>query len=215
MAFKFVQHKGPRMQKVFEKWDEILSWYEDKMNDFPYWYLERTNIGHLGLAVYQLNGIPTQEFSCQKGKGVKKSAGRADLHISMPRKGGTFIDFNIEAKQAWCSIRFDERSKPILRNALNEAISDCKNLKETAWKAQFRAGIVFLLPYSNAMPKDKTEIGRRLRAFTQSVSDECAREGVDFVTFHYPAMKTLMRISQQNAHHGWCPGIAVIGKLVP
>lgn len=204
------------MQRVFEKWDKILSWYEEETGDFPYWYLERTNIGHLGLAVYELSGIPLQEFSCTKGRrGAKKSVGRADLYISVPNKGGKSIDVNIEAKQAWCSIQFSKRSKPVLRKALDAAISDCRHLKDKAWEARFCAAIVFLLPYANAMPKDNAEMARQLRAFTQSVSDECACIGVDFVAFHYPATKILKRISRKNAQYGWCPGIAVVGKLVP
>jgi len=68
MAFKYLHYKGQNLERLFRKWDKILSWYEDELNDLPYWYLERTNIGHLALAVYEMSGIPIQEFTCRKGK---------------------------------------------------------------------------------------------------------------------------------------------------
>src|SRR5688572_11664955 len=108
MTFKYVHLKGPKKKplgRLFETWHEILKWYEEKESDLPYWYSERTNIGHLALAVYDLSGIPVQEFSCRKGKGKEDSAGRADLYISVPNGRGS-MSLNIEAKHAWCSVTF-------------------------------------------------------------------------------------------------------------
>jgi len=135
MALEYLHYKGPSLKKLFTKWDEILSWYEDEWEDLPYWYLERTNIGHLALAVYQLSGIPLQEFTCRKGKGARNSSGRADLYISVPNGAGRSIDLNIEAKQAWCSISNSAGSMAMLRRGLGNAVSDCRRLKDKAWRA--------------------------------------------------------------------------------
>lgn len=133
MSLKYYHFNGPRLERLFTKWDEILSWYEDEWDDLPYWYLERTNIGHLALSVYQLSGIPLQEFTCKKGKGAKSSSGRADLYMSIPNGPTRYIDLNIEAKQVWCSITSLATSNAVLQASLEEAVRDCERLKEDAW----------------------------------------------------------------------------------
>ncbi len=216
MSFVYVHLNGPNLEKLFRTWHQILTWYEDETGDFPYWYLERTNIGHLALAVYQLGGVPVQEFSCVKGKGGGDSSGRADLYMSIPtgRRRPKNIEVNIEAKQHWCSVRFNEHSRSSLGTSLASAVQDCRNLKDTAWKADLGAGIVFILPYSKSMPSNRAELRKLVKAFTQSVSDESERLGASFLAFHYPSVATLEKISRDSLKYDWCPGIAVIGKFI-
>jgi hypothetical protein len=215
MAFKFVHLKGPQkgLKRLCKTWHEILKWYEDQEKDLPYWYSERTNIGHLALAVYQLGGVPIQEFSCRKGKGKENSTGRADLYISMPN-GNRSLSLNIEAKHAWCSVTLN--GSAILKENLYEAVQDCKNLKEKAWKAHLGAGLVFLTPYAKTMPDHKTAISAQQRSFTNRVIQESKKAKANFIAFHYPTKDRLWKISlkYQSEAWSWCPGIAVIGKLI-
>jgi len=90
--FRYIALKTPfherHFRKLFTAWHEILNWYEEDImkDDLPYWYLERTNIGNLALATYQLSGFPLQEFSCVKGRGASRSDGRADLYTILPKR---------------------------------------------------------------------------------------------------------------------------------
>lgn len=196
MAFKYDHFKGPKLELLFKRWHEILSWYEEEEQDLPYWYLERTNIGHLALAVYQLNGIPIQEFSCRKGRGAEDSSGRADLYVSIPNVNGRPISLNIEAKQAWCSIKSTNGSRAILRSKLKEAIDDCKKIREKAWKAKLGCGLLFLTPYAKNMPSDKGDIAGQQRAFSNEVLKESKAAGANFVAFHYPEKNAMEYQSQ-------------------
>lgn len=216
MAFKFVHFKGRNLEKLFHAWHQILAWYETEEKDLPYWYLERTNVGHLALAVYQLSGIPIQEFSVRKGKKSGGSSGRADLYFSLPNGTGTPWTFNVEAKQAWCSIRFTGRSRSVLKNTLKKAVNDCNALKEEAWEASCGMGLLFLTPYAKCMPDDKATIAEQQRVFTDGVLEESKKAGANFVAFHYPTEDKLWNISRKYKKKPWhwCPGIAVIGKLI-
>ena len=216
MSFNYAQFNGPNLEKLFRTWHEILGWYEDETEDFPYWYLERTNIGHLALAVYQRDGIAVQEFSCLKGKEAEDSSGRADLYMKVPMGRGKSrpVELNIEAKQQWCSVAFNANSKAALATYLSRAEKDCRNLKDKAWRADLGAGIVFLLPYSKSVPTDRKDIRKQLKQFTVAVSKESKKLGASFAAFHYPALDNLLEISKNFSEHGWCPGITVIGKFV-
>lgn len=214
MAFKFFHIRGPQLESLFKSWHDILSWYELEEQDLPYWYLERTNIGHLALAVYQRSGIPIQEFSCLKGRGAKNSSGRADLYITLPNKSGPQTRINIEAKQAWCSVKFNDRSRATLNTKLEEAVDDCKKIKEKDWKEKDGMGLLFLIPYAKKMQKNKRDIAQEQCAFTTEVYEASKAAGASFVAFHYPLNTLLLKISRKNRKHDWCPGIAVVGKLI-
>jgi hypothetical protein len=213
MALRYYHFKGPKLEKLFTKWDKILSWYETEWEDLPYWYLERTNVGHLALAVYDLSGIPLQEFTCKKGRGAESSAGRADLYISIPN-GSRPIDLNIEAKQVWCSIANRTSQKLTLQQGLRKAVRDCKRLKEDAWKARYGVGVLFLLPYGKRMPDDISKIRTQRKLFAQFIAESSKDAGANFAAVHFPAIESLTKICRNVPDYAYCPGIAVIGKLV-
>jgi hypothetical protein len=214
MGLKYYHFKGPHLENLFQKWDEILSWYEDEWDDLPYWYLERTNIGHLALSVYQLGGIPLQEFTCRKGKGAKNSSGRADLYMSIPNGSTRNIDLNIEAKQVWRSITARASSNSVIKAGLGKAVHDCRRLKEAAWRARYGLGVLFLLPYGKSMPANIAEVRRQKRSFSTFVSEQSRMAGANFAAIHFPKISTVVRICGNYGDYSWCPCIAVIGKLV-
>jgi pentose-5-phosphate-3-epimerase len=64
------------------------------------------------------------------------------------------------------------------------------------------------------MPSHKDEIAGQQRAFTKAVIKESTAAGANFIAFHYPTKDTLWNISRQYREYDWCPGIAIVGKLI-
>jgi len=64
------------------------------------------------------------------------------------------------------------------------------------------------------MPKDIAEIRRQRKGFTSLVADESRRLDANFSALHFPAIKTLRKISRNSMDYDWCPGIAIVGKII-
>lgn len=214
--FNFI--KKPDVRRLFKTWDDILRWYEDKKpyQDIPYWYLERTNIGHLSLAAYKLSGYPLQEFSIKKWKDAEKSAGRSDLYIYIPKSNsGTELEFNIEAKQIWCSLDTkDTKLKDMIRKALKNARKDLKELKEKEWKASHSMALVFILLYKNKNVPHKRKNNKKklLSEFNKQIKQIGKTVEANFVAIHYADIKMSTKVCRKCKEY-WHPGIAVIGKI--
>jgi len=90
--------KGDRRTFIYhllKNWHNILTRYEKKTRDLPYYYIEPTNIGFLSLAAYKSKAISIEEYSTSRGKGAERYAGRADLWIQ-DQSGKTY---DIEGKK--------------------------------------------------------------------------------------------------------------------
>lgn len=216
MRFKYVHYKGRNYRSIFEKWHEILQWYEDAhSDDLPYWYLERTNVGHLALAVYQLNGFPLQEFSCSKGRGALNSVGRADLYISIPGSSSTRergYECNLEAKQVWCSLTLNAQVENLIENKLNEAVRDCRNLTDKYWMTDTGLGLLFVLPYGTVRDYDQLRVRDKLLHFSDDLTSCAKALDASFIALHYADPKVSIKLCRAGGFE-WCPGIAAIGKI--
>lgn len=219
--FFFFPYKRKSFHRLFRRWHEILEWYENEnKTDLPYWYQERTNIGHLALASYQLNGQPLQEFSVIKGIGSKRSSGRADLYLYVPSSRynlGQSINYIIEAKQDWCSPTLESVRKAIKRS-INSVMKDTRRLKDKEWKSIRKMGLVFLLPYKKMGTKRITdmqirELNKQLREFTDDIKRVSDEHKADFVAIHYSDLKKSCSF-KFTKRYLWCPGIVAIGKFL-
>ena len=216
--FFYYHFKGPNLKVLFEEWHGILTWFEKKkyLEDLPYWYLERTNIGHLALAAYQLSGFPLQEFSIvKKGKAVSKvgrkrapSSGRADLYLYIPKLSG--FNVNIEAKQLWYPLVNASQSTDRIENSLKNAIKDCKDLRGSYGKKKL--AIVFVVAYSTK------KLWEDISYFRNKMKAEGERLKVSFLTFHispsHISMSKKRLLKDINNKYYWYPCIAVFGKFV-
>jgi hypothetical protein len=60
---------------LLTSWHKTLIAYEkslSKINELPYWNIERTNIGIFATAALRLKAVPIEEYSASKGKMEKK-----------------------------------------------------------------------------------------------------------------------------------------------
>ena len=211
-----VPHIKNDIRKLFKEWHGILIWYEEDREDLPYWYLERTNVGHLALAGYQLNGYPLQEFSIKKGRGSKKSTGRADLYMYIPKGNSPRrknYEFNIEAKQEWCSLSMGKDQKEMIRKALKEASDDLQKLNEDSFKAEYGMAIVFVIPYKRALDQEKDIKKQLLSGFKKQIKQIAEEIDASFVAIHFADIEVSASLSREYTLPYWHPGIAVVGKI--
>jgi hypothetical protein len=211
--FFYYHFKGTNLKLLFKTWHDILSKFERTKY---YWYLERTNIGHIALAAYKRKGFPLQEFSIvKKGRTVRKigskkksSNGRADLYLFIPQL--SHLDVNIEAKQLWYPLVNDSQSTDRIESGLRNAVKDCGDLKGAYGKKKL--AILFVVPYSTK--KQKTDIG----LFRKNMKQEGARSEASFLAVHISptrisTSKKLLYKDKNNKYY-WYPCIAVFGKYV-
>ena len=72
MKYIDMDMRGPHLIKnLLEMWDRTLGDFEKVMtiNDLPYIYGERTNIGFLAAAATKIELVVLQEYALQKRKG--------------------------------------------------------------------------------------------------------------------------------------------------
>ena len=209
----------PDVRCLFEVWHEILKWYEEgNPGDLPYWYLERTNVGHLALAVYDLSGFPLQEFSIRKGRGAKRSPGRADLYVDVPSSRSTSgrpYNFNVEAKQVWCSVALGGQQEGTIRRALGAVVRDCKDLKDKAWEAKHKVALLFVLPYREVHGERARVLEDELRLFRKDIKIIARDLDASFVTGHFADIQVSRKVlANEGKKKYWCPGIVAIGKVL-
>jgi len=164
------------------------------IEDLPYWYIERTNVGLLAAAALRIGAFPLEEYSISRGRGANRSTGRADLWILSP-KG---ITYDFEAKQKEISLSSNKIAKTIIPPLL-EAVNDVRNLSQ---RSDFSVGIVFAVPYiSTSRPIN-------LSSFKRQIVD-IASYGADFAAIHFYNEKNIEKTKYKGYVH---PGIAVVGR---
>ena len=188
------------IKNLLEMWDRTLGDFEKVMtiNDLPYIYGERTNIGFLAAAATKIELVVLEEYALQKRKGRQSKQGRADLYLCS--KDGSF-DINIEAKLkelSWNSRRASEVIKPVLQDAVNDVdkVHPSENPKCSL-------GIVFVRLY-NANPNE-FDPGN----FWTQLGDRTSF-GADFCAMHLCRYEVW---SQQKYNEGY-PGIGIVGKFL-
>jgi len=211
-------NSASRFKRFFSEWHYMLEWFEkNDTSDLPYWYLERTNIGHLALASYQINGRPLQEFSMLKGRGAEKGPGRADLYIDFPpgAAGSRPCYLSIEAKQRWCPIKSEPKNlEKAVQASLLSAITDCRELNDKGWEDCQRIGISFILPYFKFTGSNFNDMTENILMDFNSKLEKVAKSSRgDFIAIHYAPLKVSKR-RKFLSEYGWCPGIAIIGRFL-
>lgn len=212
-TFLYFPVNNHNIRKLFKAWNGILVRHEkaDK-DDLPYWYLERTNIGHLALAAYKLNGYSLQEFSMKKGRGQNKSTGRADLYMYFPLSDTQWYDFNIEAKQIWCSLSMKDDQK-VIKNALKKAEFDIKKHNDKEFRAKYAMAILFVLPYMKVLDEKRVTKEQLLSKFNRQIKQTVEETGASFAAVHYADIDVSTKLSKKYTKSDWYPGIVVIGKI--
>jgi len=182
-------------EDLIEKWDQTLIKYEQVLGieDLPYGYGERTNLGILATASAKLGFIALEEYRIEK----EKKYGRADLWLFNKDHS---LDISIEAKfreLSWNSKMVAEKVKV----DLNAAVDDVKKVKKYE-EAKRSLGISFIRPY-NADPNDFDA-----NHYWDQISDR-SLTGADFCAMHLCPENIWVKQEYATGR----PGIIMAGKF--
>lgn len=200
MKYFTMDMRRPQLIKnLLEKWDQTLRDFEKviTVEDLPYVYGERTNIGLLAAAATKTGFIVLEEYALQKRQGRQYKPGRADLWLYNAENS---LDISIEAKckeLSWNSKRVAELIKPILE----DAVHDVEEVRPSEG-AKYSLGIVFIRP-CNANPHNFNPSD-----FWTQLSDRSLLSA-DFCLMHLCKYNIW---SQQKYNKGY-PGIVILGKF--
>jgi len=188
------------IKNLIEKWDQTLKDFENVMTieDLPYVYGERTNIGLLAVAAAKIGFVVLEEYAQQKNQDGQSKPGRADLWLYSEDNS---LDISIEAKfkeLSWNSKRVAELIKPILEDAVHD-VEKVRPYED----ARYSLGIAFIRPY-NANPNDFNPV-----TFWDQISDRSSL-GADFCAMHL-CQKNIW--TKQKYAKGY-PGIVIAGKFL-
>jgi hypothetical protein len=110
-----------------------------KWKDFAWWYNERSYVGLLAAAAWQVGGHSLEEYSTRKRYSSGKYAGRGDLYFRLAQ-----TDYIAEAKHDW--VRLGRRSPKLpgrLRDFLRLAR---KSVVDAETKRATKLGMLFIAP---------------------------------------------------------------------
>jgi len=201
MKYLEMDRRRPKLiENLLEEWDKTLREFEKVMTveDLPYIYGERTNIGFLAAAATKMGIIVLEEYALQKRKGRLLKPGRADLWLYSNKNS---IDISIEAKLktlSWKSRKLPELINPILQDAVKEV-----DKVRPSENSRYSLGIVFVRPYHANLDEFEPDV------FWNQLGDRSSFKA-DFCAFHLCDYEVW---SQQENHEG-CPGIGIVGKFL-
>ncbi|MGB2984715.1 MAG: hypothetical protein WBE26_02435 [Phycisphaerae bacterium] len=144
------------LQPVFSELWGIYDRYiaQTRPMDVPWWYTERTIVGHLTAAAFRAGYSALEEYSCEKGKNHSK--GRVDWWLGTPDgKRDVFVESKQEYLSAhtdWARVesRFGEAERQIVEYHL-----------ETDSEESYKLAMVFVRPYYQT-PREWEERRQRL-----------------------------------------------------
>lgn len=209
--------RNGHLAKWFAKWHRVLKYYENRYkDDLPYWHTERTNIGHLALAAYDVGGFPLQEYSTLRRRGAK-GPGRADLYVEFP-----FRSFNIEAKQRWPTLDV-QNSKGKIKRAVKGKIKRALDLATGAYKKLSKKdkfgkkGLAFVFVVPIKKLKDVKSAGSDdFKTFQKGMENLEEQLKANFLAIHFAGYNMSLRVSKHKkwTDDYWHPGIAIIGRWI-
>jgi len=168
---------GQRVKKyrqfapLLKKWREIVEKYcKLEKGDAPYWYTERTLVGTLAAAAWQIpHYLSLEEYSVDKskplGRGKQRWPGRADLWIRAGKN-----EYVFEAKHRFRNIGSRTR-RPIdfstyCRDRLNKTKKGAKNINRKSGRA---LGLLFVAPRITIT--EKRNIDERINIFLKKLKE--------------------------------------------
>ncbi len=203
------------LKPLFKQWHKVISRTTTRMcrsnyPDLPYWYGERTQVGWIALAAYEIGWLPLHEPPRSS-----KGGGRSDLWIYTGRAGKARV-IDIEAKKAELSVSTVSRRKSVwdvddipgkLKRALKQALD-----KDEGYDGDDGIGLVFVILHASKNTS-KSEVLRLATEFKRHATSRQALKavGADFVALYFGKYSLVRKVAIKED----CPpyiGIAVIGK---
>ncbi len=127
-----IEHCKPHLAElrpVVECWFSVLEEYaartqdaQGKLDDIPFWYKERPQVGFFSIAAWLSGWAALEEWGTKKGVEQNAAYGRNDLWI---RRGD--VEWFIEAKHAWCDLQNGrEKTVETVKRAVKSATDSAK-----------------------------------------------------------------------------------------
>lgn len=202
-----------RFKVVAASWAKECERYTKALEDAPWWYNERANVGLLATAASRINWIALEEYGTEKvGRRVKRGAdkstknGRCDLYMydcpSSKNKDASDLAFAIEAKQAWPAMTVRASSSDRVSKRWSAALEAARELDRG--EADHRIAALFVVPYS----KEAFDAEAR-----SSMVDRClALKGVHAVAWYW--VPEGEKVPQNLDTKNYFPGVLLaIGKV--
>ena len=153
--------------------------------DAPYWYTERTLVGTLATAAWQVEGCTSlEEYTVEKGRGKPKGMGRADLWIQT-KDGRRYV---FEAKRLWQNIGSRAQLNKIPEN-YEELLAEAKEKARKIREEGERLGLLFAS--TRLREKEREKVDERIEAFLS----ELKKVDADAVAWIFP--------SKDLKYEGW------------
>jgi hypothetical protein len=165
----------------------------------PWWYSERTIVGHLTAAAFRAGYCALEEFSCEKGP--KDPTGRLDWLVGRNQWRETI---QAETKQTWLSSNSDYDA---VDHLLEEAAAQNAEYK-LPWEFEklYRLAMVFVRPY---YPKAQRSYDDHRRAWIGE--DAYLPTQADFCAYYWLAKP---HIGAATGEKNCCPGLLICCKEV-
>jgi len=198
------------LKPVLREWTQEQARFRAIVDDFAWWYGERSNIGLLAVAACRLRGVAAlEEFSTRKclpeiNEDKKDRHGRCDLWISGSEWGKSYA---IEAKQAWTSIGASADFGSNIDSAFEKGPwADAGNL--VIDEADVRVALLFVVP---RIPCGQFDSAReQLVTFTNWLAAQRTPHRFHAVAWTLESqMKECLSADKRHSY----PGVAIVAKV--
>lgn len=183
----------PTLVRLFDIYDRYLACAEEP----PWWYTERSIVGHLTAAAHAAGFVSIPEFGLQR----RKRLGCADWWVSAPDRS---MELFIESKQLWKAAR---SSWDCAYDALSSAANQLNDHPAIA-RRTFRVSLCFVRAYCNksASPADWR---RSWLELTEQIDDV----KVSYYGYYWLTQSRRdFPIRTKGRLHYWHPGVFMLFK---
>ena len=191
-------------ESLRQRWSSLITYStaddDEREDDVPYWYGERTLTGLLAAAAWRRrDGWALEEFAGRRGKRLRTTSGRGDLWLGLGPQ-----TYTIEAKVKWLSSGGEQ--------ALKVARAGLKAAAEQLWKlsAAYRSGTLLAICYLVPCP-----MGGRAYSATAKQVEVVSRVRRTFVGSRSMVATYYPRWEPPEDDEGRVyPGVILIGRVV-
>jgi len=205
------------IKPVLESWTKLMQslaseWAREDSGadrDCPWWYLERTSVDFLSVAIWNQGGRAIEEYGTDKKSLTikrhhkrKRGLGRGDLMFSVNAKpnGQWFV---AEAKQNHPPLKGKYKAlHDLITRRLRQARKDATRCKSFGCG---RLGLLFLCPYVPHRPPERSEILEWIKNVKEIAATQNAA-----VAWSFPSVARTLSDEDVRRKRDYYPGVALL-----
>lgn len=185
---------------LIETWRSLMDRYVDVMrdlDDLPYWYNERANVGFLAAAAWHLGGVSIWEYSVKAMSDIKAATRFPDLWIRIPQLK---LNCEIQAKIVWGGNALLDQAY----RGIAAAADDLRKLPSDHTRAPIGVALCFACP----MVRSSSEGSNILKEFITRFETMSERDS-------YLAAAYEPQVGAPVEYEGYYyPGVVLMGRVV-